>query len=157
LQLLLIVAICRAAWRFRDSRIALAIPLCILISALAVWYIAPLSHCYPNNLSIKLTLFVSLLWLQLAAGLMIAPGNGPETATGIRTLSQAIALGFAAYSAANILTQIVHMHFAFTRNPALYTCLSYFRIVIYLCCLAVWSILLYRRPPSPRQRTVDSL
>jgi hypothetical protein len=147
LQLLVILALGLVAWRCSDhlsfggARVALAIPLFAFIAALVAWYIGPSSHYSPQNLSIKLSLFISALWLQVAAGLFILLRR---TDLQTRRLSLGIALGFAAYSAANIATEIVHMHFALLRLPALYTGLSYFRVLVYLSCLAGWSILFLR-------------
>jgi hypothetical protein len=146
LQLLVMIALGLAAWRMQKSaiglvRAALTIVLFLIVSVLVAWLIGYSSHYSLRNISLKLSMFVSTLWLQLALGL----------ATLLRTsdwqtkrLPLGITLGFAAYSAANILTEIVHMRFALSRAVALYTGLSLFRVIAYLLCLLGWFLLILR-------------
>jgi hypothetical protein len=145
LQLLVILAIGLVAWRIPKSKsgckaVVLATLFFVVVSALVAWLIGSSSHYSAQNLSVKLSMFVSTLWLQAAAGLaVLLRKRDSET----KRLSFGIALGFAAYSAANILTEIVHVHFVLLRQPALYTGLSYFRVIVYLCSLAGWSVLIF--------------
>jgi hypothetical protein len=160
LQLLVILAIGLAACRNSKSnisrlRVAVAIVLFIIVSAAAAWLIGYSSHYSPRTLSLKLSMFVSTLWLQVAVGLILLLRKTDWPA---KRLTLGIALGFAAYSAANILAEVVHAHFALVREPALYAGLFYFRVIIYLCCLLGWSILILRDRSwvFPAFHTIDS-
>ena len=150
LQLLVIIAIGLVASRIPKSKfgptgVAVAVLFFVVVSALVAWVIGSSSHYSAQNLSVRLSMFVSALWLQVAAGLVILLRKSDSET---KRLSLGMALGFAAYSAANILTEIVHVHFVLLRQPALYTGLSYFRVMVYLCCLVGWSVLIFRdRPP----------
>jgi hypothetical protein len=135
LQLLVILALSYAAWPFGRQRVAVAIPLMIVVASVVAWYVGS-SRYSPQNVALKLSVFVSSLWLMAAACLLLLLRRADSSS---RRLSLGIALGFAAYSAANIATEIVHMHFALHPRPALFTGLSFFRAIVYLCCLAGWS------------------
>jgi hypothetical protein len=144
LQLLLIIVLvawCSSAGSgFGRAAVVLAIPFCALVAALAALHLGTASYYSPHNLSIKLGMFVSVLWLQLGAAFFFW-----VRASDLRTrLSSYIVLGFAVYSAANLAAELTRMHFAPLRQPALYTGLSYFSSGIYLCCLAGWSVLFSR-------------
>jgi hypothetical protein len=147
LQLLLILV--SGLWACRRSKkVALAIPVFLSLAVLLGWLVGPSSHFSPQNLALKLSIVVSALWLQAAVALfLIVRKRDLQT---IR-LPLGIAYGFAAYSAMNIVTQVVHMHYALLRQPALYATLSYLRVAVYLCCLATWSFLLWSSPSSVRQ------
>jgi hypothetical protein len=136
LQLLLIL---RLAWLFGRSRIAVALPLLIVISLVFAWYAGPSAHSSLQDLAVKLSLFVSAMWLLATPCLFLLLR---KVDLYMRRVPLAIALGFAVYSAANVATEIVHKHFALHPHPALLTDLSLFRAIIYLGCLAAWSIVL---------------
>ena len=138
LQLLLIVRLGFLAWRFGAARIPVAIPILMITSFTVAWYVGGSSHSSLQNLALKLSVFVSAMWLLLTPFLFLSLRKVDLYA---RRGPLAIALGFAAYSAANIATEIVHRHFALHPQPALFTGLSILRAVIYLACLAAWSIL----------------
>ena len=140
LQLLVMLALARVAWRFGRSRIALAIPVMVAIALTVAWYIGA-SRYTPANLALKLSVFVSALWLMVA-GCLVLLLRQADVIT--KRLSLGIAFGFAAYSAVNIATEIVRMQFALRPQPALFTGLSFFRALVYLGCLAAWSILFFR-------------
>jgi hypothetical protein len=138
LQLLLILTLGRVAWRFGRTRIALAVPLLMVVSSMVAWYAGPSSHSSLQNLSLKLGLFISTMWLLVTPCLFMLLRKADLYA---RVVPLGIALGFAVYSAANVATEIVQKHFALHPQPAIFTGLSLFRAIIYLCCLAGWSIL----------------
>lgn len=132
LQLLVLLGFAVLAWRLRKST-PVAIPFMLLLAALCGW-LGPGSHYSPQTLAIKLSIFVSALWLQAALALFLVLRKGdPQT----NRLPLGIALGFAAYSAINIVTEAVRLHSA---------ALSHLRVAVYLGCLAAWSFLL--RSPS---------
>ncbi len=141
LQLLLILRLGFLAWRFGGARIAVAIPILIITSFMVAGYVGSSSHSSVQNLAIKLSVFVSAMWLLLTPFLFL-PLRKVDLYT--RRGPLAIALGFAAYSAANIATEIVHKHFALHPQPALFTGLSFFRAIVYLGCLAGWSVLFFK-------------
>jgi hypothetical protein len=138
LQLLLILSFCFLAWRFGRVRIAVGVPLLMLISLMVAWYAGPSSHSSLQNLALKLSMFVSAMWLLVTPCLFLLLS---KVDLYTRRVPLGIALGFAAYSAANVATEIVHKHFALHPQPALFTGLSFVRAIIYLGCLAAWSIL----------------
>jgi len=139
LQLLLVLTLGWVAWRFGRARIALALPLLIIISFVVAWYVGASSHSSLQNLAVKLNLFVSAMWLLITPCLFVLLR---KVDLYTRRVQLGIALGFAAYSAANIATELVHKHLALRPEPALFSGLSFFRAIIYLGCLAAWSNLL---------------
>jgi hypothetical protein len=141
LQLLLILRLGFVAWRFGRARVALAVPLLMITSLMVAWYVGSSSHSPLQNLAVKLSVFVSAMWLLVTPCLLLLLRRA-DASTGRAPIG--IALGFAAYSAANIATEIVHEHFALQPQPALFTSLSFSRAIIYLGCLAGWSILFLR-------------
>jgi hypothetical protein len=138
LQLLLILSLGWVTWRLGQVRIALALPLLMILSFMVVWYVAPSSHSSPQNLAVKLSVFVSATWLLVTPCLFLLLR---EVDLYTQRVLLGTAFGFAAYSAANIVTEILHKHFALHPQPALFTGLSFFRAIIYLGCLAAWSVL----------------
>jgi hypothetical protein len=140
LQILVMLALGLAAWRFARARYLLAVPVMLLIGSVVAWYVGS-SRYSPQNLALKLSVFVSALWLMVAAGLVLLLRRADP---GVKSLSLGIALGFAAYSLANIATEIVHMQFVLHPQPALFAGLSFFRAFVYLGCLAGWSVLFYK-------------
>jgi hypothetical protein len=138
LQLLLIFRLGWVAWRFGRVRTAVAIPLLMITSFIVEWYVGPSSHSSLQNLALKLSMFISVIWLLVTPCLFFLLRKVDLYK---RRVPLGIALGFAAYSAANIATEIVHKHFALHPQPALFTGLSFFRAIVYLGCLAAWSIL----------------
>jgi hypothetical protein len=141
LQLLLILRLGFVAWRFGRARVALAVPLLMITSLTVAWFVGSSSHSSLQNLAVKLSVFVSAMWLLVTPCLFLLLRRA-DASTGRAPLG--IALGFAAYSAANIATEIVHKHFALQPQRALFTSLSFSRAIIYLGCLAGWSILFLR-------------
>jgi hypothetical protein len=141
LQLVVMFVYGLAAWR-RRHRIATALPIFFLLAGFVAWLIGPSSHFSPQNLAIKFSIFVSALWLQAAAVLWALRKQSPQEAR----LSLGIALGFAAYSVVNIVTEAWRMHYALLSRFSLYTNLSYLRVAIYFCCLGAWSFLLWTFP-----------
>lgn len=140
LQLLVMLALGLAAWRFVRARYLLAVPVMLLIGSVVAWYVGS-SRYTPQNLALKLSVFVSTLWLMVAACLALLLRSADPDA---KSLSLGIALGFAAYSLVNIATEIVHMQFVLHPQPALFAGLSFFRAFVYLGCLAGWSVLFYK-------------
>ena len=140
LQLLVMLALGLAAWRFGRARVLLSVPVMLVIGLAVAWYVGS-SRYTPQNLALKLSMFVSALWLMAAASLVFLLRSADPAP---KRLSLGIALGFAVYSGVNIATEIVHMHFALHPQPALFTGLSFFRALVYLGCLAGWSGLLFR-------------
>jgi hypothetical protein len=109
----------------------------------AAWYVGPSSRFSSENLSIKAGVFVSVLWIE--AGLALAA----SLAGLLRQLprfTRTVLLGFAVYSAANVITEIGHMHFARVRATQPYLELSYIRIGAYLFCLGLWIAACSREP-----------
>jgi hypothetical protein len=138
LQLLLILSLAFLGGRSGRALWALALPLLMIISLMIAWYAGPSSQSSLQNLAVKLSVFVSAMWLLVTPCLFLLLRKVDLYK---RKASLGIALGFAAYSAANIATEIVRKHFALHPQPAILTGLSFFRAMIYLCCLAGWSIL----------------
>jgi hypothetical protein len=138
LQLLLILTLGWVGWRFGRARIALALPLLMILSLMVAWYAGPSSQSSLQNLAIKLSLFVSVMWLLVTPCLFLLLRKVDLYK---RRVPLGIAVGFAAYSAANVATEIVRKHFVLHPQPLLFTGLSFFRAIIYLGCLAAWSIL----------------
>ena len=116
----------------------------VALAAAAAWQMGTSSHYSPQHLALKLSMFVSFLWL-LAGGLVLRRRDGVGFSTGI-------VVGFAVYSAANIGAELMRMHFALFGHVRLYTELSYFLAIVYLCCLAGWSILFSRASALPDKR-----
>jgi hypothetical protein len=141
LQLVVMFVFGVAAWRRRHG-IATALPTFLLLAGFVAWLIGPSSHFSPQILAIKFSIFVSTLWLQTAAVLWVLRKQAPQEAR----LSLGIALGFAAYSVVNIVTEAWRMHYALVSRFSLYPNLSYLRLAIYFCCLAAWSFLLWAFP-----------
>jgi hypothetical protein len=137
LQLLLILTLGWVAWRSGRARIALTLPLLMIVSFTVAWYLGSSSHSSLQNLALRLSVFISVMWLLVTPCLFFLR----KVDLYKRRVPLGIALGFAAYSAANVMTEIVHKHFALHPQPALFTGLSFFRAIIYLACLAAWSIL----------------
>jgi hypothetical protein len=142
LQLMLYVAIMHA-WqpfplRSRTMRMLTGMALSAVaasFSGLAAWYIGPSSHFSLENLSIKAGVFVSVLWIEAAIALAISAGESDRRSP---QLTRKVVWGFAIYSAANVLTDIGHVHFTALRETVPYLGLSYMRVAVYLLCLAVW-------------------
>jgi hypothetical protein len=105
------------------------------IAVTAAWYIGPSSRFSARNLSIKTSVFVSILWIEAAAVLLIL---GKRYMQQVPTLIMSVVGGFAIYSAANVLTEIGHLHFSILRKAGPYMVLSYMCIVVYLFCLVLW-------------------
>jgi hypothetical protein len=139
LQLLLILRLAFLARRFGRARKALGVSLLMIISLMVAWYVVPSFQSSLQNFAVKLSVFVSAMWLLVTPCLFLLLRKVDLYK---RRVPLGIALGFAAYSAANVATEIVHKHFALHPQPALFTGLSFFRAIIYLGCLATWSILL---------------
>jgi hypothetical protein len=116
-----------------------AVPLLMILSFMVAWYVGSTSHSSLQNLAVKVSLFVSAMWVVVTPCLFF-----PLRKVGLYTgrVPLGIALGFAAYSAVNVATELIHKRFALHPQPALFTGLSYFRAIIYLGCLAAWSTLL---------------
>jgi hypothetical protein len=106
-------------------------------SGLAAWYIGPSSHFSSENLAIKAGVFVSVLWIE--AGFALA-ASSVGLLRKLPKLTRTVVQGFVIYSAANIITEIGHMHFARLRAAQPYVELSYMRVAAYLVCLAWWII-----------------
>jgi hypothetical protein len=138
LQLLLILRLAFLGWRSGRALWALALPLAIIISWMVAWYAVPSSQSSLQKLAVKLSVFVSAMWLPVTACLFLLLRKVDLYR---RRVPLGIALGFAVYSAANIATEIVRKHFALHPQPALFTGLSFFRAILYLCCLVAWSIM----------------
>jgi hypothetical protein len=138
LQLLLIFRLGWVAWRFGRVRTAVAISLLMITSFTVSWYVGSTSHSSLQNLALRLSVFISAMWLLVTPCLFSLLRKVDLYK---RRVPLGIALGFAAYSAAIIATEIVHKHFALHPQPALFPGLSFFRAIVYLGCLAVWSIL----------------
>jgi len=139
LQLLLILRLGFVAWRFGRARVAVAVALLMITSFMVAWCIGSSSHSFLQNLAVKLSVFVAAMWLLVTPCLVLLLRKAEPSG---RRVPLGIALGFAAYSAANVATEVVHKHFALHPQPGLFTGLSFFRAIIYLGCLAAWSILL---------------
>ena len=142
LQLLLYIVIVRAWWPFalrsRSLRVLAGFGLSAVaagFSALAAWYIGPSSHFSPVNLSIKVGVFISLLWIEAGVVLLI-PARGQTRQ--LPRLTQKVVWGFAIYSAANVVTEIGHTHFTALREALPYLGLSYMRVAVYLLCVFLW-------------------
>jgi hypothetical protein len=138
LQLLLILTLGWVAWRFGRAHIAMALPLLMIISFMVAWYTGPSSHSSLQNLAVKLSLFISAMWLLVTPCLFLLLR---KVDLYTRRVPLGIAVGFAAYSVAIVATEVVHKHFVLHPQPALFTGLSFFRAIVYLGCLAAWSIL----------------
>jgi len=159
LQILLILALAVGARRITGGtigrlRIILMALAMIVLACVGAWFLGSSSHYSPRNLSLKLSMFVSLLWIEAALGLA-AMLRRSDWQT--KRLPLGIAFGFATYAVANILTELVHMRFMLSRQPSLYTGLSLFRVIVYLSCLAWWFVLLWRDRPrlSPVFHTIE--
>jgi hypothetical protein len=122
-------------------------------SGVTAWYIGPSSRFSSENLAIKAGVFVSVLWtgagLALAASSIGLLGKLPK-------LTQTVVQGFVIYSAANIITEIGHMHFARLRAAQPYIELSYMRVAAYLVCLAWWIIGFVREARIPVDHSAAS-
>jgi len=141
LQLILFAAIVHA-WRpfalkstTARGLAALGLIIAACLSGAVAWYVGPSSRFSPLNLSIKTDVFVSVLWIEAGIALW-ASGRRAQ----LPRLTQKVVLGFAVYSAANVLTEIGHMHFAAAREASPYIGLTYARIAVYLLCLLLWFI-----------------
>jgi hypothetical protein len=156
LQFILYATIVAACWpRARESNSGQTLAASGLVAmavgcaGCAAWYIGPSSHFSPENLSIKGGVFVSVLWI----GAGLAPGASwvgllrqPPRFT--RTVVQRLAI----YSAANVITEIGHMHFGRLRATQPYLELSYMRVGAYLLCLVLWIAACSREPQIPARR-----
>jgi hypothetical protein len=140
LQLLLILQLGWIAWQLGPLRIALALPLMMILSSLVGWSVGP-SHSSPQNVAVTMSVSVSAMWLLVTPCLFLLLRKVDLYK---RRVPFGIAPGFAVYSAANVATEILHKHFALHPEPALFTGLSFFRAIIYLGCLAAWSVLFLR-------------
>ena len=157
LQLLVILAIAWGTWhalpqsRRNVPALAAAVFLFIVTAGFTAWQIGPSSHFSAQTLTLKLSVFVSALWLLLAASLLAWLRNDRWES---RRHALIVAFGFAAYSAANIVTEIGHMHFGYLRQAAPYMALTYLRLLVYLLCLLMWSILFAREETvaTPREQ-----
>jgi hypothetical protein len=101
-------------------------------SGLAALYIGPSSCFSAENLSLKAGVFVCVLWIE--AGLALAASSA-GLSTQLPMLTRRVVQGFAIYSAANVITEIGHMHFAEDRDTLTYMEISYIRLRRYLFCL----------------------
>jgi hypothetical protein len=142
LQCVLCAAIVHAWWdsAFGSKNMPAMTGLSLLLIAvgvagLAAWYIGPSSHFSPENLSIKTGVFVSVLWIE--SGLALAASSGGHVKE-LPRLTRKVVLGFAIYSAANVITEVGHRHFATLRSALPYLGLSYMRVGVYLLSLLVW-------------------
>ena len=147
LQLLVMLSFAMLAFGVLGARrwtIAWSVPLLLLFAGLVGWAIGPSSHYSPQNLAIKLSLFVSALWIEGAVGGAIALFvlARKRDAEAIR-LPLAIAAGFAVYSVINVVTEAVRTHYSLSGRHGLYAELSYLRVAAYLCILAAWSFLFW--------------
>jgi hypothetical protein len=150
LQCVLYAAIVHAWWdsAFAPKNIPALAGLSLLLIAvglagLAAWCIGPSSHFSPENLSIKTGIFVSVLWIE--SGLALAASSGRHVKE-LPRLTRKVVQGFAIYSAANVITEIGHRHFATLRSAQPYLGLSYLRVGIYLFSLSVWIMACSREP-----------
>jgi len=141
LQFALLATIMRA-WRplaakaiARRILASMSLLLAVGIAGIAAWYIGPSSHFSARNLSIKTSVFVSILWIEAGTTLLIL---GRRYMQQLPTLIVSVIGGFAIYSAANVLTEIGHLHFSMLRKAGPYIGLSYMCIVVYLFCLLLW-------------------
>ena len=112
----------------------------VSVAGLAGWCIGPSSHFSAENLSIKAGVFVSVLWIEFSLAASIG-GHVPR-------LTRTVVQGFAIYSAANVITEIGHRHFATLRSAQPYLGLSYMRVGVYLLSLSVWIIACSRDPQN---------
>jgi hypothetical protein len=157
LQCLLYASIVRA-WlptgrESKSAKILTASGLAIIAAACsgwAAWYIGPSSHFSSENLSIKAGVLVSVLWI--GAGLALAASAMGLLRT-LPKLTRTVIQGFVIYSAANILTEIGHVHFARLRAAQPYAELSYMRVAAYLVCLAWWITGAVREAHMPAARS----
>jgi hypothetical protein len=118
-------------------------------SGLTAWFVGPSSHFSPENLSIKAGVFVSVLWIESGLALAASRGGLLRQPPGF---TRRVVLGFAIYSAANVITEIGHMHFAGARTAQHYLELSYMRVGAYLLCLGWWIAACWREPRVPAKR-----
>jgi len=113
-------------------------------SGLAAWFVGPSSHFSPENLSIKAGVFVSVLWIE--AGLVLTAMSRAGLLRQPPGFTRRVVLGFAIYSAANVITEIGRMRFAGTGTAQHYLELSYMRVGAYLLCLGWWIAACWREP-----------
>jgi hypothetical protein len=118
-------------------------------AGLAAWYVGPSSHFSPENLSIKAGVFFSVLWIE--AGLALA-ASCVGLLSQLPRFTRIVVLGFAIYSAANVITEIGHTHFARARAMQPYLELSYMRIGAYFFCLGLWIAACSREPRIAARR-----
>jgi hypothetical protein len=146
LQLLVIVALASRTWQTlprlkrHPPALAAAILLFLAIAGATAWQIGPSSHFSAQTLTLKLTIFVSALWLLVTGAMILWRNDRSEN----KRLALIISLGFAAYSAVNIVVEIGHMHFGYLRQATPYMALTYLRLLTYLSCLLLWSIFFAR-------------
>lgn len=147
LQCVLYAAIVSPWWASAfgsKNRAALAglILITVGVAGTAAWYIGPSSRFSAENLSIKTGIFVSVLWIEFALALAATSGGHAPR------LTRKVVQGFAIYSAANVITEMGHRHFATLRSAQPYLGLSYMRVGVYLLSLAVWITACTREPPN---------
>jgi hypothetical protein len=152
-QCLLCGTILHAWWpSARTSRnahtlaVAGLVVIAVASSGVAAWYIGPSSRFSAENLSIKAGVFVSVLWIE--AGLALAASSA-GLSTQLPMFTRRVVQGFAIYSAANVITEIGHMHFARVRAAQPYVERSYLRVGAYLFCVGWWIAACYRAPRIP--------
>ncbi len=165
LQLLVIFSIAWRTWHtLPQSRrnlpaLVAAILLVIVIAGATAWQIGPSSHFSAQTLALKLAIFVSALWLLVAASLSAWLRNDRSEN---KRHALIVAVGFAAFSAVNIVTEIGHMHFGYLRQATPYMTLTYLRLLVYLLCLLLWSVFfasegtvvtLREQPTGPQPRS----
>lgn len=141
LQLALLATIMRA-WRSLTARsiarrvfASASLLLATGIAGIAAWYIGPSSRFSAGNLSIKTSVFVSLLWIEAGTALLIL---GKRYMQQLPKLIVCVMGGFGIYSAAYVLTEIGHLYFSMLRKAVPYMALSYMCAVVYLFCLLLW-------------------
>lgn len=152
LQCVLYATIVRAWWQpARESKSLRTLAACGLViiavglSGLMAWYIGPSSRFSPGNLSIKAGVFVSVLWIE--AGLALA-ASWAGLLMRLPRFTRTVVLGFSIYSAANVVTEIGHMHFGHLRAAQPYLELSYMRVGAYLFSLVLWIAACSRESPT---------
>jgi hypothetical protein len=129
------------------------ISMSIAVATGLTWLATPHTKLWMQTVVIKGNFFSSVCMSELFVGTVaLAVSVGLPWKTHVARISQ----GLGVYSILGVLIEAAHSYFGVNRNIQIYTALSHFRMLAYLCCVGYWISMLWRDPPEPR-KMVDNL
>ena len=131
----------------RRSFLAL-ISVSIAIACILTWLATPPARLVRLVVVIRGNFFSSVLMSELLVAMMAL-----SVTMGLpwRTHAARLAQGFGVYSIFGILTETAHTYFGSARGKNTYQLISHVRIVLYLICVAYWTVSLALKEPEPKK------